>query len=239
MEKRILLVDDDQRLTRMLSEYLRAERFQVICAGDIVQAKAQLRADFDLIVLDLMLPDGDGLDLCRAIRKGNDVAITCGVNAQIPILMLTAKGEWTDRVVGLEIGADDYLSKPFEPRELLARVKALLRRPARLASSAENVLQFGSLRIDVDARAVSLSNQECSLTGHQFDLLLALAKRPGQVLSREQLMNRIGVDTYDAFDRSVDVHIARIRAVIENDPRDPRRIQTVRGIGYMFTSKQQ
>ena len=171
-----------------------------------------------------MLPDGDGLDLCRAIRARSDV----------PILMLTARGAEEDRIVGLEIGADDYLAKPFNPRELLARLRAILRR----RSAAPEVLRFGRLVIDRAARTVEVGGEERNLTGHQFDLLCALAERAGRVVSRDQLMERVRGAAFEAFDRSIDVHVSRIRAVIEDDPRNPRRIVTLRGTGYLFTRNQ-
>jgi DNA-binding response OmpR family regulator len=194
-----------------------------------------------------MLPDADGLDVCREIRKF-DAPV-----AQVPILMLTARGETTDRVVGLEIGADDYLPKPFEPRELLARVRALLRRssvradPAarvpELAAGATDagpgsVLRFGRLEIDPDARSVRIDGSERAMTAYQFDLLLALARNAGRVMSRERLMDLVKGEALEAFDRSIDVHVGKIRQVIEDDPRQPRRLLTVRGSGYVLARQQ-
>ena len=154
----------------------------------------------------------------------------------IPILMLTARGDAMDRVVGLELGADDYLPKPFEPRELLARLRAILRRAN--STGGDDTLRFGRLEIDADARAVRVDGERCSLTGYQFDLLLALARHAGRVMSRDQLMDALKGETLEAFDRSIDVHISRIRNAIEDDPRHPRRIITVRGIGYVFARSQ-
>jgi DNA-binding response OmpR family regulator len=184
-----------------------------------------------------MLPDGDGLDLCRRIR-----AQPSAVNGAPPaILMLTAKGEPLDRVIGLELGADDYLPKPFEPRELLARVRAVLRRGVESTTGA-GVLRFGRLEIDRDARSVRIDGAARALTSHQYELLIALAERAGRVLSREQLMDLVSANSADAFDaafdRSIDVHIARIRAAIEDDVKQPRRIITVRGAGYVFAKQQ-
>ncbi len=235
---RVLMIDDDSRLAEMVREYLQGNGMQIALAADGASGLAQLTQagspGFDLVLLDLMLPDTDGLDLCRRIRADG------GAAASVPILMLTAKGDPLDRVVGLELGADDYLPKPFEPRELLARVRAILRRP-RTTAAPGDVLRFGRLSIDRGARLVHLDGTARALTSHQFDLLLALAERPGRVLSREQLMDLVRPDAaaYDpAFDRSVDVHVARIRALIEDDPRAPRRIITVRGAGYVFARAQ-
>lgn len=235
--QRVLLIDDDARLSAMVRDYLRAAGLEVMLAPDGARGMAALDAagstPIDLVLLDLMLPDADGLDLCRRIRARRDAA------AQLPIVMLTAKGDPFDRVVGLEIGADDYVSKPFEPRELLARIRAVLRRQG--GALAASVLRFGKLEIDRDARGIRIDGEPRSLTSHQYDLLLVLAERAGRVLSREQLMDLVGSDgrTSDpAFDRSIDVHIARIRSAIEDDVRAPKRIITVRGSGYVFARQQ-
>jgi len=227
--QRLLMIDDDARLAAMVRDYLAASGFVVDIAGDVASGVVAVRsASVDLLILDLMLPDGDGLDLCRRLRA---------TGVDVPILMLTAKGDPIDRVIGLEIGADDYLPKPFEPRELLARVKALLRRSQGPPASQE--LRFGRLEIDRDARVVRVDGQMRALTSHQFDLLVALAERAGRVLTREQLMDLARGEVFEAFDRSVDVHIARIRAAIEDDPRHPKRIITVRGAGYVFARAQE
>jgi len=226
--QRLLMIDDDARLAAMVRDYLAASGFIVDIAGDLANGVAAVRASApELLILDLMLPDGDGLDLCRRLRAE-------GVG--MPILMLTAKGDPIERVIGLEIGADDYLPKPFEPRELLARVRALLRRS--LGAPASQAMRFGRLEVDRAARAVRVDGQARSLTSHQFDLLVALAERAGRVLTREQLMDLVRGEALEAFDRSVDVHIARIRAAIEDDPRHPKRIITVRGAGYVFARAQ-
>jgi DNA-binding response OmpR family regulator len=183
------------------------------------------RDAWDAIVLDLMLPDMDGFEVCRRLRATSDT----------PVLMLTARGDTHDRVVGLELGADDYLAKPFEPRELLARLRAILRRGA---SRPAATLRFGRLEIDRDARVVRVDGVERPVTGHQYALLLALAENAGRVLSREALMDRVRGEALEAFDRSIDVHVGRIRAAIEDDPRRPRRILTVRGAGYVFARHQ-
>ena len=178
-----------------------------------------------------MLPDMDGLDVCKRIRA------MPGAVARMPVLMLTAKGDPMDRIVGLEIGADDYLPKPFEPRELLARIRAVLRRHTATDTSTP-LLQFGSLLIDRDARTVSVAEQPCELTSYQFDLLVVLAERAGRVLTRDQIMEAVRGRELDAFDRSIDVHMGRIRAAIEHDAKNPKRILTVRGVGYVFARQQ-
>jgi two-component system phosphate regulon response regulator OmpR len=231
MTPRLLLVDDDTRLASMVSDYLGRAGFEVETAGSLAAGRELLAANhYDTLVLDLMLPDGDGLDLCRELRSSSRTR-------HLPLLMLTARGEPMDRIVGLELGADDYLPKPFEPRELLARVKALLRR-ASPAASGDDVLRFGRLEIDLGARVARLDGKVCDLTGHQFDLLVVLAQSPGRVLSRDQIMDALKGHPLEAFDRSIDVHISRIRAVIEDDPKSPRRVLTVRGAGYVFARKQ-
>ena len=231
MTPRLLLVDDDSRLASMVGDYLGRAGFEVETAGSLASGRDLLAANnYDALVLDLMLPDGDGLDLCREVRSASKTR-------QLPLLMLTARGEPMDRIVGLELGADDYLPKPFEPRELLARVKALLRRTSPQAAS-DDVLRFGRLEVDLGARVARLDGKTCDLTGHQFDLLVVLAQSPGRVLSRDQIMDALKGHPLEAFDRSIDVHISRIRAVIEDDPKAPRRVLTVRGAGYVFARKQ-
>ena len=224
---RILLIEDDQRLAALVAEYLGEAGYRVSVTETGADGLARaLHEPFDAVVLDLMLPDMDGLDVCRRLRG----------DSTLPILMLTARGNAMDRVVGLELGADDYLPKPFEPRELLARLRAILRR-GRLDASAD-VLRFGRLEIDRAARAVRVDGVIRELTSYQFALLLALAQNAGRVLSREALMEQLKGETLEAFDRSIDVHISRIRAVIEDDARKPRRIVTVRGGGYVFAKQQ-
>jgi DNA-binding response OmpR family regulator len=220
----------------MVGEYLSQSGFAMAYAVDGRSGLEQLQgggdAPPDLVLLDLMLPDMDGLEVCRRIRA------LPGALAQLPILMLTAKGDPMDRIVGLEMGADDYLPKPFEPRELLARVRAVLRRrvPDQLASTPR--LRFGSLEIDRDARTVSVGDVSCDLTAYQFDLLLVLAERSGRVLSRDQIMEAVRGRELEAFDRSIDVHMGRIRSAIEVDAKNPKRILTVRGVGYVFAKQQ-
>jgi DNA-binding response OmpR family regulator len=228
MAERILIAEDDPRLAEMLHEYLGQAGFRVSLATRGADALEQLAAvEFDALVLDLGLPDMDGLDLCRRLRA----------TADTPVLMLTARGEATDRIVGLELGADDYLPKPFEPRELLARLRTILRR-RRGPLPFERPLQFGRLEIDRAAHALRLDGKPCVLTGYQFALLVALAENAGRVLTRETLMDLAKGEQIDAFDRSIDVHISRIRAAIEDDPKAPRRIITVRGAGYVFARAQ-
>ncbi len=227
MGPRVLLIEDDRRLAGMVSEYLGEAGFRVSVASDGSSGLSRLAAEpYDALVLDLMLPDMDGLEVCRRLRAVSD----------IPVLMLTARGDAMDRVVGLELGADDYLAKPFEPRELLARLRAILRR--RGPGGASGVLRFGRLEIDRDARRVRLDGAERALTGHQFTLLLTLAERAGRVLSRDTLMDLVRGEELEAFDRSIDVHVSRIRAAIEDDPKRPRRLLTVRGAGYVFARQQ-
>jgi DNA-binding response OmpR family regulator len=231
MTPRLLMIDDDARLASMVCDYLGRAGFEVETAGSLAAGRVQLAANaYEALILDLMLPDGDGLDLCRELRGASRTR-------QLPLLMLTARGESMDRIVGLELGADDYLPKPFEPRELLARVKALLRR-ASPQPSDDDVLRFGRLEVDLGARVARLDGKACDLTGHQFDLLVVLSQSPGRVLSRDQIMDSLKGHPLEAFDRSIDVHISRIRAVIEDDPKAPRRVLTVRGAGYVFARKQ-
>ena len=231
MSESLLIIDDDVRLSQMLVDYLGAVGYQISCAPTgktgLQLAKQQ---NWSLIILDLMLPDADGLDLCRELRSHSQTAA-------IPILMLTARGDATDRIIGLELGADDYLPKPFEPRELKARIKAILRRGLRTPEHLPT-LQFGRLEIDREAREIRLDGHSREVTSYQFDLLVAMAERAGRVLSREQLMDLVKGEALEAFDRSIDVHISRLRAAIEDNPKQPRRIITLRGAGYIFARSQ-
>jgi len=246
MPAQLLLIEDDFRLAAMVGDYLQQNGFAVRRTGDgssglqllqqsHLSGAGALPADapVDLIVLDLMLPDMDGLEVCRRLR-----AMPNGLG-QTPVLMLTAKGDAMDRIIGLEMGADDYLPKPFEPRELLARIRAILRRRTEGVSlESVNSLRFGSLEIDRDARTVNVAGRTCELTSYQFDLLVAMAERAGRVLTRDQIMEAVRGRELEAFDRSIDVHMGRIRAAIEADPKNPRRIVTVRGVGYVFARQQ-
>jgi DNA-binding response OmpR family regulator len=205
---------------------------QITHAATATEGLALLKREtFDLLLLDLMLPDGNGLELCNQVRR----------QSPLPIIMLTARGDPMDRVVGLELGADDYLPKPFEPRELLARIRAVLRRPrhSTVDPQPRKVLQYGQLEIDIDARVARVRGSEIAITSHQFELLKVLAEHAGRVLSREQLLDLVKGEALESFDRSIDVHIARIRAAIEDDPKHPRRIITVRGVGYVFAAAQE
>jgi DNA-binding response OmpR family regulator len=227
MDERILLIEDDARLAGMVRDYLGGSGFAVTIAGTGAKGLALAGSgNFAAVVLDLMLPDMNGLDICRTIRADD----------AIPILILTAKGDPTDRIVGLELGADDYLPKPFEPRELLARLNAVLRR-AR-GGTAGKVMRFGRLEIDSGAMEARIDERRCQLTPHQFKLLEIMAGAAGRVLGRDYLMDRLKGEDFDSFDRSIDVHISRIRAEIEDDPKHPRRVITVRGAGYVFARAQ-
>lgn len=224
---RLLLIEDDARLAGMVRDYLGQAGFQVDHAPTVAQARyAVLRQPPDLVLMDVMLPDGDGLALTAEWRQQPRLS-------GLPILMLTARGDAADRILGLELGADDYLPKPFEPRELLARVRALLRR-AQPGTAPGEVVRVGALELDVGSRAVRLDGVGCDLTGYQFDILLALARQAGRVLSRDQIMETLRGHSLEAYDRSIDVHVSRIRAVIEQDPRAPKRLLTVRGVGYLL-----
>ncbi|MDX1377185.1 MAG: response regulator transcription factor [Burkholderiales bacterium] len=228
MAERILLVEDDARLAAMVAEYLgdAGLRVTIVPGGELGLARLA-REPFDAVVLDLMLPDIDGLEVCRRLRASSD----------LPVLMLTARGDAADRIVGLELGADDYLPKPFEPRELLARLRAILRRRSAGAQSGD-VLRYGRLEIDRAARAVRVDGRSADLTAYQYALLLTLAEHAGRVMTRDALMDLMKGEPLEAFDRSIDVHVSRIRAAIEDDPKKPRRILTVRGAGYVFAKAQ-
>ncbi len=229
MAERLLIIDDDARLAAMVSDYLTAAGFVVDCRFTGGEGLAALDGGtFDAVILDVMLPDIDGFEVCRRIRA----------QAPTPVLMLTARGEELDRIVGLEIGADDYLPKPFSPRELQARIRAILRRGRLPARADEAALRFGRLQIDRESRMVRVDGEEKTLTSYQFDLLAVLADNAGRVLNRERLMDLVKGEEPESFDRSVDVHISRIRSAIEDDPKHPRRIITVRGAGYVFAKKQ-
>jgi DNA-binding response OmpR family regulator len=220
-----LLIDDDARLGALLAEYLGKHEIDVATAGDGPRGLVALRKSRpDVVLLDLMLPGMDGLDVCRKIRATAEWS-------GLPVIMLTAKGEDIDKVVGLEVGADDYLAKPFNPRELLARIRAVLRRASPAATPAR--LRVGRLELDFAAREVTVGGRRRVLTHHEFELLATLARAAGRVLSREQILDALKGES-EPFDRSIDVHVAKLRAKLEPDPKEPRYIKTVRGVGYML-----
>ena len=223
-----LLIDDDVRLASLLKEYLAKGDIDVQHVEDGERGLAALRrAPVDVVLLDLMLPGLDGLEICRRIRATPDLANTA-------VLMLTAKGDDVDRIVGLELGADDYLPKPFNPRELLARIRAVLRRGATTGSTRPR-FRSGGLEIDFDARSATLDGKPVPLTSYEYQLLITLAKAAGRVLSREQLLDDLKGEEYESFDRSIDVHISKLRSKLEPNPREPRYIKTVRGVGYVLS----
>jgi DNA-binding response OmpR family regulator len=223
---RLLMIDDDEKLVGLMRDYLESHGFEVAAAHDgNAGVEAALSTEPALVILDLMLPGIDGLEVCRRVRQ----------SSRVPILMLTARGDETDRIVGLEMGADDYLPKPFNARELLARIRAILRRSdAEEAAEAPSILQVGPLVVDVGSRSVTLRGQQVDLTTAEFDILYALASSAGRVLSRDQLLQKVHGQGWATYDRSVDVHISRIRQKIEEDPRRPALLKTVRGVGYQL-----
>ena len=222
-----LLVEDDARLAALVAEFLGKHEVDVTVAAD---GERGLRAGrdqaWDGVLLDLMLPGVDGLEIARRMRADPRTA-------QLPVIMLTAKGDDVDKIVGLELGADDYLAKPYNPRELLARIRALLRRAT--SGAPRERLRVGALDIDLGAREVTVAGRRITLTHFEFELLLCLARAAGRVLSRDQLMETLRGVEFEAFDRSIDVHVSKLRAKIEDDAKDPRYIRTVRGVGYMLT----
>jgi len=222
----ILVVDDEPQIVEVVQDYLKQAGFRVLTARDGQTALTLARHDRpDLIVLDLMLPGGmDGLDVCRCLRQ--DPAL-----ADVPIIMLTARTEETDRLIGLELGADDYVTKPFSPRELVARVRAVMRR-ARHEGLPSGIIHVGELAIDLQNRSVTIGGQPVSLTSTEFDLLAILARSPGRSFTRAQLIDLVYNVAYDGFDRAVDSHIKNLRHKIEPDPRQPRYVLTVYGVGY-------
>jgi phosphate regulon transcriptional regulator PhoB len=226
----ILVVDDEADLVELVSYNLKKEGFRIDSASDGESALAEIRKDkYDLLILDLLLPGIQGMELCRIVR--NDPK-----TASLPIIMLTAKGEEVDRIVGLEIGADDYVTKPFSPRELVARVKAVLRR-TKEKPVTEKLLKIGELEIDKERYNISIKGKHVKLSATEYKLLLYLAERKGKVFSREQLLDAIWRDEAFVEPRTVDVHIRRLRSHIEEDPANPRYIKTMRGIGYFFNGK--
>jgi len=228
--KKILVVDDEPDLVELISYNLKKEGFEVSSAPDGEEALKKIRKDaFNLVLLDLMLPGIQGMELCRILR--NDPKTEA-----LPIIMLTAKGEEVDKILGLELGADDYITKPFSPRELVARVKAVLRRSLE-KPTPERMLKVGDLVIDTERYTVSVKGKPIKLSATEFKLLLFLAARKGKVFNREQLLDAIWSEEAFVEPRTVDVHIRRLRAQIEEDPAHPRYIKTLRGIGYFFDVK--
>jgi len=221
-----LLIDDDARLGALVAEYLGRHEIDVTVAGDGERGLSVLRKGrFDVVLLDVMLPGADGFEVCRRLRAAPELAA-------LPVIMLTARGDDVDKIVGLELGADDYLAKPFNPRELLARIHAVLRRGRRVAT--RDRFSAGGLEIDFEAREVTVAGQRQTLTAYEFELLAALARAAGRVLSREQLLDALKGATYETFDRSIDVHISKLRGKLEANPKQPRYIKTVRGAGYVL-----
>ena len=221
----ILLVEDEKAISDAVEAYLERESFWVTCASDGQAALDEFqKQQFDLIILDLMLPLVSGEKVCKSVRETSDV----------PIIMLTAKGEIEDRIIGLELGADDYLVKPFSPRELVARVRALLRRASKGSENAREYLDFGDLVIDIGAHKVLVDKKEIELTASEFKMLSTLAHYPGRVYSRMELVEKVLGCDFDGYERTVDSHVKNLRAKIGDDPRKPRWITTVHGVGYRF-----
>jgi DNA-binding response OmpR family regulator len=222
---KVLLVEDDTRLAQLTSRYLEGHGVLVTVVHDGVEGQAEaLRRQYDCIVLDLMLPGRDGIEVCRQLRSRSDV----------PILMVTARGEESDRVLGLEVGADDYVTKPFSPRELLARIRANVRRGRGQVGPAQETIQVGKLVLDPAKMTVTLDGNAIDVTAYEFSILRALAQRPGKVLSREQLLDLAEGSADLSFDRSIDVHVSRLRAKLGDDSRSPKILKTVRGVGYLL-----
>jgi len=227
MNELILVIDDETRIVKLASDYLEHAGFRVLSAGDGVTGLAVARRERpDLVVLDLLLPGMDGLDVCRALRRESGV----------PIIMLTARVEETDRLIGLELGADDYMTKPFSPRELVARVRTVLRR-SQGSMQYPNVLRAGDLEIHLDSHRVNRAGENVELSRIEFNLLEILAQHPGQIFSRDQLLDRLHGIAFEGFERSIDAHVKNLRRKLEPDPRQPRYVLTVYGVGYKFNDE--
>jgi two-component system alkaline phosphatase synthesis response regulator PhoP len=226
MNELILVVEDEARIAKLARDYLEKASFRVLSASDGVTGLAAARRERpDLIVLDLMLPGMDGLDVCRAIRRESDV----------PVIMLTARVEEADRLVGLELGADDYITKPFSPRELVARVRTVLRRAT--GSHSSKLLRLADLEIDLEGHRLTRAGEPVQLSRIEFSLLSILAQHPGQTFTRAQLLDRLHGFAYEGFDRSIDAHIKNLRRKLESDASEPRYILTVYGVGYKFNDQ--
>lgn len=221
----VLLVEDDERLAALTRQYLEKHGLLVVLEYDgLAGLNAARRGNFDVLLLDIMLPGMSGLEVCQRVRRVSDV----------PIIMITARGEEADKVMGLEIGADDYVPKPYSPRELLARIRTTVRRARGQLGPSHALLKSGGLEIDTGSRTALLDGELLELTSYEFDLLLVLLQRAGRVLGREQLMELAGGSPEESFDRSIDVHISRLRQKLRDNPKKPRLIKTVRGVGYQF-----
>ena len=224
MNELILIVDDEPKIVKLAEDYLIRSQFQVASAHSGDQALAVARHEKpDLVVLDLNMPGMDGLDVCRALRRESD----------IPIIMLTARAEETDRLIGLELGADDYITKPFSPRELVLRVKAILRR-VRSSTSSRSMIRISDIEIDLEGHNVRRAGEAIQISRTEFNVLATLARHPGQTFSRERLLERIHGVAYDGYDRSIDAHIKNLRRKLERDPSNPEYVLTVYGVGYKF-----
>lgn len=225
--KKILVVDDEPKIIQLTQDYLENAGFSVISAGDGERALTVIQVEKpDLVVLDLGLPGMDGLDVCRSIRK----------TSNLPIIMLTARDEETDKLVGLELGADDYITKPFSPKELVARVRSVLRR-SELAQEEREVIRVGDVTLDLPRMQVTIGDEEIELTATEFQLLQALASQPGRIFTRSQLLNAVHGVAIESYERAIDAHIKNIRRKLEPVPREPRYIQTVYGVGYRFSDE--
>ena len=226
---RVLLIDDDKKHSELLKAYLKQFGIALDCAGDATEGLRKLsRSDPDLLLLDIMLPGRDGFDICREVRK----------SSQIPIIMLTARGDVIDRVSGLELGADDYIGKPFEPRELVARIQSILRR-AGSADYAQPILSFDGIEIDTDGRIVTVDGERVELTSMEFELLAVLARRAGKKVSRDEILNELrGIDAA-IMTRSVDIMVSRLRQKLGDSAKPARFIQTIWGTGYSFVGRRQ
>src|SRR5215471_13409598 len=225
MSTSALLIDDDIKLCELLKTYLTGHGFKLSVANNVKDGLRQLRnEDYDVVLLDIMLPDGDGLEVCKKIRA----------DSSVPIIMLTARGADEDKIIGLELGADDYLAKPFNPRELVARMKAVLRRKGAATDGSLKAIEFGDFYLNEQSQKVMVKGKEIELTSAEFRLLKILASNPGKVFTRERLMDLVQGRDFDGMDRSIDVHISRLRNKMESDPKNPRWIKTVWGTGYRF-----